>query len=375
MPIDGSLIAYIVMVVIGALLALAVYQKSFKKKGWVRNVVIIATIGLLAYGTMGILVNQEVITNATIGSAFFTATGVTTPTGGENIVVPEGTSTQLISTLKVSTIKEKYSNTYNTVDGTIRIYDQTTNPTDPTASAIDTITVSNGVGNSTNSRIKTNIPYRVVFDGASTYYDFDYGIVVFDSASFNEQTGEYGFDAGVIGQVAKIDDMLDETNVAGLVNGQSSVITGTDELGNSSDTLTYTISVGDGQFYIQPTLSISGANKEVKDAVLCFEHDITNPPEGNEMSALTYQLMSGTDFNFPTSDLLSYWSNEQCISLGTVASGTSSTIKLTMTVDESNLDANDDWYLRLDDLGMPRGKDVVLNSGATPDSIKFDHQA
>jgi len=59
-----------------------------------------------------------------------------------------------------------------------------------------------------------------------------------------------------------------------------------------------------------------------------------------------------------------------------MTAGMSSRIKLLFTVDETALDDNADiWYLGFDDLGSMRGKDVLLDTGATLDRIKFDSQA
>jgi len=76
------------------------------------------------------------------------------------------------------------------------------------------------------------------------------------------------------------------------------------------------------------------------------------------------------------SELVNYWAAEECIALGDVIAGTSSTIKLTFTLDETALDDGADiWYFGFDDLGSMRGKDVSLDTGATLDRIKFDSQA
>ena len=92
-----------------------------------------------------------------------------------------------------------------------------------------------------------------------------------------------------------------------------------------------------------PTMSISGSNQVAKDYVMCFVFANQNSPEGNEISAFTSQLQTGTDLGIP-SDLLNFWSNEECVKLGTtVKSGSSAKYKFTITYTEANLDANDDW--------------------------------
>jgi len=179
---------------------------------------------------------------------------------------------------------------------TLSVISTAKNSNSQTASPLDSISVSSGVGSTTNKYIKTSTPYRVVFDGEGTYYDVDYGVITFPDEDFNPSTGEYLFDMGTVTIVATIDDMLNESLLTGgYVNGETSDLTrGTAELGTdissgNTDNLTYDESAGDGQFYIKPTLSASGAYKELRDAVMCFEWDTSTPPEGNEISSIVYQ--------------------------------------------------------------------------------------
>ncbi len=354
---------------------MAVYQKAFKSKGSFRNFVMIAGIGLLAYGSLGIGVTNEWVDVGGAGVAFLTTTGVPSVVQ-PGVVTPSvvaGEKQRPISTLSaISTVKN--SNSHTGVSGYLRVFDAEVNPADPTASNLDSITLSSGVGSTTNKYIKTSTPYRVVFDGDGTYYDKDFGIMTFPDKDFNPSTGEFLFDLEKIVLVATIDDMIDETATAGLLNGQVANTQGTTELYGTADDIEYDESVGDGQFYFQPTLSASTAYAELNDAVLCFEWDSTNAPEGNEISSIVAQLQSGSDFGIP-SELVNYWSTEECISLGDMTAGQSSTMKFTITLDETALDTNDVWYLGLDDLGSLRGKDLNLDTGATLDRIAFDAQA
>jgi len=377
------MIIYIILAIIGAGALYGVNQKLFKAKGNFRTFVMIAGIGLLVYGGLGIAVTNEWIDVGGMSGMFFTTTPVQPEIVTPGVIAPTngGVKQRPISTLSViSTAKN--SNSHTTIGGDLDIFDPDTNPSDPTASPLDSISVSSGVGSTTNKYIKTSTPYRVVFDGEGTYYDVDYGVITFPDEDFNPSTGEYLFDMGTVTIVATIDDMLNESLLTGgYVNGETSDLTrGTAELGTdissgNTDNLTYDESAGDGQFYIKPTLSASGAYKELRDAVMCFEWDTSTPPEGNEISSIVYQLDSGTDFGIP-SELVNYWSNEECISLGSMTAGMSSRIKLLFTVDETALDDNADiWYLGFDDLGSMRGKDVLLDTGATLDRIKFDSQA
>lgn len=372
---ETNLIIYIVLLIIGAGMSWGVYKKAFKVKGGIRTFVMIAGVALLIYGGAGIFSTQGWVDFGGASGIFFTAAPVTqiAPTipGVPDVT---GVKQRPISTLSVITTA-KNSNSHTTIAGTLRVFDPDTNPADPTASALDTVTISSGVGSTTNKYIRTSTPYRVVFDGDGTYYDKDYGVMTFPDEDFNPSTGEYLFDMETITIVATIDDMINESGVAGDVNGQSAATVGTAELGsNATDYFWYDESAGDQQYYIKPTLAASTAYTELKDAVVCFEWDTSNPPEGNEISSIVYQLDSGTDFSLP-SELVNYWSTEECVSLGTMMAGTSSKIKLTITVDESTMTANSDiWYFGIDDLGSMRGKDINLDTGATYDRITFDNQ-
>ena len=366
------MIVYIILAIIGIGLLYSVKEKAFKTKGNIRTFALIAGIGLLIYGEAGVAVTNEWIAAGAASGIFFTTTGVV-PTVVDGVVIAPtvvGARTRPISTLSViSTAKN--SNSRTTIAGTLRIFEPEVNPADPTASATDTITLSSGVGSTTNKYIKTDTPYRVVFDGDGTYYDRDYGVITFPDKDFNPSTGEFLFDLEEIVIVATIDDMLDETDTGGdIFNGQATN-DADQELYGTTDNIVYNETAGDGQYYIIPTLSASGAYTELRATVLCFEWDTTNPPEGNEYSSIVYQLQSGTDLGIP-SELINFWSSEECIALGDMIGGSSSTIKLTFTLDESALDATDEWYLGFDDLGALRGKDLNLDTGATLDRIKFD---
>lgn len=277
--------------------------------------------------------------------------------------------------------KESGSDSRSAVDGFLRVYDSGVNPSSPTASAIDTVTVTDGSGTSTNDLVMCDTQYRVVFEGNSTntnYYDSDKGVMSFPCSSFNPNTGQFTYDAGAIGLVGTFDDILNELNgSAGLpINGQS-----TNEQGDSVEiqcsstaaadcTLMYDESVGDGVWYIDISPSCSVANGVCKDAVLHFVHDLSNPPEGNEYTSISAQLRSGTDMGVP-SDLTNYWANEVPIPLGTLTAGQSATYRLTFTVVEDNEDGNDDWTIRFDDLGEHLGKDVRLNVRGTADTVTY----
>jgi len=287
-----------------------------------------------------------------------------------------------IATFNVQLV-EKYSNSYTATDGGwLKIYDANKDPADANTEPITKIAISSGTGSATNPSIYTDTPYRVVYDGNGTWYDEDFGVIQFSSKDYDREQGNFLFSKSGIARIASIDDILDETATDGTINGQSSTnISDTSiEIGcvngcSADATLVYDESNGDGTFYIEPTFSFSGANSEIRKAVLCFDHDDTNPPEGNEITGFVAQSLSGTDFGLP-SDLTGYWKKESCVSLGRVIrSGSMGKVRFTITVDESKLDANDDWSMIVDDLGKKDGKDIVLNIGATKDTVNFDAQA
>ena len=98
--------------------------------------------------------------------------------------------------------------------------------------------------------------------------------------------------------------------------------------------------------------------------------DATNPPTGNEYTAITMQLDSGKDLGVP-SDILNYFKNEQPVALGTLKGGDSSVYKITWSISEANADANMDYTILYDDLGGNNGKDVLLNTKGTKDTFTF----
>lgn len=379
---DTNIIIWILAVIFG-IVAIASFMRGKKQPilGMNKNV-----FGFIALLIGGVLVALQLGWLVSVGFAPLSS-GISgqvpqaPQAPGQQVLVPVTPSAEqsvVIDTFSVTQLKEKYSNSYSTADGTLRFYDSGTDPKSPTASTIDTITVTNGAGSSTAKKLQTEKPYRVVFDGAGTYYDKDYGIITFATKDYNKNTGQYGFDAGEASAIGVPSVMLKVTDNS-TVNGQTTGVIGTDELGisvsivtnNNITNLSYDKSVGDAQFYIEPTLGADGANTELKEPVFCFEWDVTNPPEGTEISAFTSQLQTGTNFNIPA-DLLDYWSTQSCISLGsTIGGGTTAKYRLTVTVVEADLNATDIWTLYEDDLGAIRGKDVRLNIGAQPDKITF----
>lgn len=378
---DPITIIYYILGIIGLIVTVQSYRVSGAKALGMPKIL----AGIVGVGLIGFAVLQvgwlSVVGINPLSAGYVPPTVPQTPQVPQTPTPSVGASALIIDTFSVTSAKEKYSNAYDQVIGTLRFYDAGTNPSSPTASTVDTVTISAGTGSSTAKRLQTETPYRVVFDGASLWYDEDYGIITFASKDYNKNTGQYGFDAGLISRIANFTD-YNASDISGNINGQTTATLGTDEIGtelldddSNGGNLSYDESVGDGQFYFDYIIEVSGANREVKAPVLCFEWDNTAPPEGNELSALTAQVQSGIGFGIP-SDLLDYWSNQACTSMGTViAGGASSEVRFTITVDEANLDTTDMWRMYIDDLGAIRGKDVRLGVGAIPNDILFTSQA
>jgi len=288
-------------------------------------------------------------------------------------------------------LAEKYSNSYAAIDGLyVNIYNAGTNPKDPTATAMFTCTLVDGICTNTQGLMDVDKKYRMTVDSNGTsWYSLDFGdTVVVNSQNYNKDTGKTTIDLGQVIAVATIDDVLDEvTNKSAYINGGSFDLnctsstteicgdTGVNGLG-TADKITYDDSAGDGSFYIEPLISFSGANKAVVNPVLCFTSDRSNPDEGNEFSAITVSKVSGDDFGIP-SDVTNVFVNHQCIKLGNeIKSGSSARYKFTFTVTEANTDTSSDLvYMDIDDIAAVDGKDAEDRAGATRDTIGIYFQA
>lgn len=282
---------------------------------------------------------------------------------------------------------QKHSNDATVGSGSLKVYREDANPRNPTEQPLISMTLSSGTVSQSSPNLKTDTNYRVVYDGGGTDYDNDLGVISFGSSDYSEETGEFIYQF-IFTTIGTIEDMFNEgvdfgaTNVTltdtTIMNGQanttdpslelSAVVSGTPTV----DNVIYNESAGDGSWYIDPTIFFSGDTKEVQNAVLCYVWDTTNPPENNEYSAITYTHQSGEDLDFVTNQL-NLWTNELCNDIGTQELGFSSTLRLTFTTTEANLDTNDDWSLRIDDLGSFGGNDIIpTNRGATGDKILID---
>lgn len=381
-------IEYTWQVIVG-IIALAVLVYSFAKKnpyatGQTKGVIVtLAIVGIavgLFVGTGSLLVQTGGVGD------FFAVAGVPAVAGVTDIetekVTPPVTSGVAlpVNTLTLVNVAEKGSNKLAVITGAFHFYKSGTDPKSATANAIDVVSVVSGAGSSTNKTLTTNTAYRVVFKGAGTYYDKDYGEYTIDNKNFNPNTGEAQFDAGEIATVGTISNFFTESRNAS-INGQTSFLLGTDEIGNStSDILFYDESVGDESYYLDVILGITGANTYLKKPVFCFENDLSNPPDNNDYTAITSSTRTGDRYKLD-SDLIAYWKDQKCYALPMDSgdyekAGSSTTVRITFTPVEANLDANDDFFFLIDDLGGARAvDDSGSNRGATIVRQGIDHQA
>ena len=351
-------------------------------------VVILGGFGLLTYfttkkkdmavGILGIALILGIL-NAT---GVMTISGTGTADNGTQQPTIQTCQPKVISSLAIK-VREEGSNSWEAADGTIKFYNPNDDPSSPTASPIATITLTNGSASDTSGVLQSCTKYRVVIDGGSTYYDKDLGIITLPAPDTTTSTvtvvyhipSDFGTTSGM-SLVGSFSDLIDEASMASTDGATNTLSNDANELVNdTTDSLTYDLSAGDGQFKVRLTIACNGANKVCKDAVLGFQWDDTAPPEGDEVSSITAQLHTGTDLGIPSS-LLNYWSKEDAVKLGTLEGGTSATYDLTFTVSESNITAGDDqFYLYVDDLGDWHGKDTMLGTKATGDRTIFKNQA
>lgn len=270
------------------------------------------------------------------------------------------------------------SNSYTTASGDLDFYEQGTDVTDPNANPIDSLSLSSGTVTDTGKLLQTCVPYEFVFDGEGTYYSIDFGEMYFDVDSLSSETGQLNYPTFEVQTIGSISDVLDETATDGTINGQSNVSdSGTNEIdtaGTEDNPLVYDISVGDGSFYIDIDIGCEGSNEYCNDMIMDFIWEDGARPEGNEISSITAQLRSGTDLGIP-SEIVNYWANERAVEIGDMTGGQSATYRLTFSVSESNLDANDDWKFCIDDLGGYAENDVGFDDGLTGQCVDFDAQA
>ena len=270
--------------------------------------------------------------------------------------------------------------------GDVQFYLDGTDVTIPGVTALDTISVTAGVGSTTNKILKSCTDYEIYYDGASAEYDIMHPTgrltpVKTDTGQIPYQTVEFHN----IKVFATIGDLVEENAVDGTINGQTNVSgegtstneiqAGTDSTPADGDTLYYNKTNGDTQIYIDIDMEATGGDKVLKNPALCFVN-LANPMEGDEISLATLTHRSGTNFGTPVT-ITDYVSNQKCVPLGDeMLSGESGTYRLQLTIVEANADVTTDvMYVYMDDLGDYLEEDVLGDTKATAAGFVLQFEA
>lgn len=345
-----------------------------KNNNLVFGVVVVALILLVSMTSLG--TNLKEMFKSTVGQ---TSQNIASSTLGKTAV----TDSLLLSAT------EKYTNTINPA-GDVVIYDEGVDPSDPTATARATLHLGTAY---TSGDVIVGKRYSVMFHNSTSRYAEWLGSSV-ELVSFNEYNENTGdsfvdltskFNLNPV-QIATINDPLDESATDGTVNGQSSTnVSGSVEIGCSNGcsnggTLVYDESNADGTFYVDLDIGAGGSNSELQNTVITFQHESGVEPEGNEISAMSITRRSGSDLGLTSNiNWVNVWANQESVELSNpIQAGTSGTYRLSITYNEANLDANDDFKLIVDDLNSKAGslgKDKNLKTGATQKTVDFDAQA
>lgn len=308
----------------------------------------------------------------------------------DEIVAPSAVKDGLpIKTLQVRLVEFK-SSSYSAVNGQLEFYEVGVDPNSPTATPLFNGTVTSGVASHDNPRLFTG-KYRVIFvdesDSSPTWYSEDFGIQNLAGSRYEKEQGLYLFANSLtnhpIVKIATLSTVVNETAIDGSINGETS-------FGNLSDTsgeigcdsvitactkLTVDESNSDATYYVDFKIGAEGGNKDLRDAVLCFVHDATHPPEGNEFDAIDVSRQSGAELPELEGRIEDFFAVEGCVNLGDIPGGTSSTERITFTMSEVSTDTNDDFKICVDDLADYKGKSIGLQSGASSDCTSFDARA
>ena len=348
--------------------------------GLVKLFGIIAFVGLIA----GVYDFRTVIPDAapfldSLGAYPITSISFGQPSQqpSQNTNVPStviDTSTKPVSTLQIKG-REKYSLLDNVVNGSFGIFNPSVNPSSVSTTSIQSISLTNGVGSTTSASASTNTNYIFVYDGVGRWYDENYGIMQFSNANYADGKVFYN-----LPDVVRIGNFSVPVNVSAgnaAINGQSThrnqdeinisssvVSTGSNDI--TYGTLVYNTTTGDGTFFIDLLFSNDVVNSEIRDAVLCFENDGSNPMSGNEVTGINFQSLSGQAFpgSPQLAGLHTYITADACTNLGNLLSGFRSSYRLAFTVNDANWDSsNGRFNIWVDDLGLFKEKDVRNNFG------------
>jgi hypothetical protein len=169
---------------------------------------------------------------------------------------------------------------------------------------------------------------------------------------------------------------MDETETSDYFSsssGNATTYNADGQLIASGSTVTYISGIEAGTFTLPVTISVTGGNAEIKDAVMCFEWDTTNPPSGDEYTSITANPITGKTFPALEGDLINHWSTQSCVPLGDLNGGTYAKYNLVFTTVDANIDSNDDWTLAIDDMGEYLGKDIAMGTKASAQTESIDH--
>ena len=324
-----------------------------------------------------------IVAFAGAGGNLATLSGVqpASDSGGPDDPAPPGAAEKPYTVLTVGTHIDG-SNDYATATGSFMVFEKGVNPATSNANAYDEIFLVSGAGSTTAAKLKSATDYVMVYNGSDTYYDQWYNSLAFPLTSQLPyiQTDESAIstanvDIRNIKTVATISDMLNENSTAGIVNGQ----TGNNGTTNAfyelqlvdgsladDDVISYDKSIGDGQFYLDITIAFDGLHKVVKDPVLVFVNDRTNPFDGTEFDLVTLTRQSGTEYGAPQ-DITDNVNKNIPISLGAEAKGGDSGVyRVMFNADETLMDVGADiLYIYADDNGGYLGQDILNGVKAT----------
>lgn len=318
---------------------------------------------------------------APVGPTYVTTIPVDMQEAG---TICDATGALIVSNLtyKGDTWSQSGANSPTGPAGTFVFYYDGTDVTLPGVTALDTITITSGVGSTASAVLKSCTDYEIWFNGASAQYDAPYPgsqitPVLTDTGVISNQLIELRN----IRVVASVDDLIEEDATDGSVNGQTTsngtdgcglaIQVGTDSTPADGDTMYYNKTDAGDTFYLIIEPGATGADDVLIDPVLCPVR-LANPMEGTEFSQVLMTYRQGTDFGVPQ-DVTAYFTNHECIPLGDeMIGGTSGEYKLNFNVVEANFEVSTDvLHLYMDDLGGYQETDTFHNLKAAASGLQI----
>lgn len=300
----------------------------------------------------------------------------------QNNQVSLDTSQKPISTFIVKS-REKNSLKEDAVNGSFLIFNPSISPTSVSSTPIRSISLTSGSGSLANPSFSTNSDYILAYDGNGKWYDENWGISRFNNANYGAN-GIYNYITPDIALIGNFTLPINLTSGNSAVNGGASSevnvssvpVTGTNFIGIGN--VRYNTTGGDGSFFLDFIISNSIANSEIRDSVICFENDPSNPMGGSEVTGINLGVISGQSFpnNPQLSGLNTFITANACTQIGTLASGFSSTYRMTFTVSNSLWSTSTGRFnIWFDDLGYFKQKDVRNNFGTRGQFIIISQMA